>query len=119
GRSGQLLRGNLQRHAGPSSCSSTQTDRGFGRDSSRWDSFGAFAAGRATNQRPMNRAGDQESECPGLVRHFIFESAVDRARREHELVADKNDPARYLSRMRIELVGRAASEIDDFGAQAA
>ena len=43
---------------------------------------------------------------------------MDRARRKHEFVADKGNPASYFSRVCLEFAGRAASEIDDFGAQA-
>ena len=43
---------------------------------------------------------------------------MDRAGRKHEFVADEDDPASYLGRMRLELGGRAAPEIDDFGAEA-
>ena len=43
--------------------------------------------------------------------------AVDVSRREHELVANKNDPARYLTR-RLEFLRRAAAEIDHLGLEA-
>ena len=61
------------------------------------------------------RPCDQETDGAVGARHVVFAAAMDGAGGEHQLVAHQHDAALDVGGVRLELLRRAAAEIDHLG----
>ena len=61
------------------------------------------------------RPCDQEADRAMGARHVVLATAMDGAGGEHQLVAHQHDATLDLGGVRVELLRRAAAEIDHLG----
>ncbi len=69
-----------------------------------WNAVAAIASRRTRHDVARQRARDQEADRARGARHVVLSTAVNRSRREHQLVPHQHDAALYLGGMRCKFI---------------
>jgi hypothetical protein len=104
-----------QGHPRPVGAGAGEPRRRLRRDAGGRDAVGAVASRGSGDDRARHRTRDQKADRARLTRHQILAAPVDRASREHQLVAHQRDPAGKLRTMHLEFLRSAAPEIHHLG----